>query len=195
MPSYAQLKAYRTARGLPWFTKAHDLNLFVLLGPQIGAWDDHVVAAFTDTSGREIVESYPATADASAAEWIKPTNPAGCWWTRPQHVPGAFVLGESKGRPALRQAKPFEGARWPGGSVPTPAQLMALPVQTGLHQTHIHGRVSHRAPPKPEPGDSQACTVLLYTYHLAALVALVQAQAAEGHGDKVSCTWAWAADI
>ena len=198
---YARLKSYRLAIGAPWFTDPFDLNLFVFRSGQIGAWDDRVIVACTDDAARPLVESFVATGDAWVGEWKNPTHRDGCIWILNQHVPGGLELGSFKGRPALRQVKPFRYVRWPIGTgrIPMVSDLLALETDgadfAANRGTHIHNRVSGRTPNRPAPNDSEGCTVLLYQHQHAALIQLVEEQRARHRTGIVSPTFALIDDL
>lgn len=178
MVSYFKLKAYRESIGAPWFTDPWDLNLIVARSGFVGFWDDLIILAFTDSAGRQVVESYPATGDAWQGEWLRPTHPEGCIYVLDQHVKGGLELGLFKGRPALRQRRPFKYVRWPRnkGHVPSVEELDVLSSFIGTQGTHIHNRVSGNTPEKPATDDSEGCTVALYQHHWASVINLVEEQ-------------------
>lgn len=197
--TYAGLRALRYAKGLPWFTKPWDLNLVILRSGVVGVWDDLVAMACIDDSGREVLQLARATGDAWEGEWTNPTHPDGCVWVTDQHVPRGFVLGDHKGRPALRQPYEvhFEYVRWPRsmGRVPSVAELEAQPHFMAYCGTHLHNRHNGRSPAKPRPDDSEGCTVNLYRHEHAAIIELVKVQK-EVHGTAVvSPTFAKLSDL
>jgi len=195
MNIYARAKALRESVGAPWFTAPWDLNLIVIRSGRVGRWDDRIVVATVDDTGREIVLVCQATGDAWEGEWTNPTHPDGCIYVLDQHVPGGYALGEHKGRPALRQQRPFHCVRWPRtrGTVPTVEELEELAEFghdfTENRGTHIHNRVSDRAPEAPATNDSEGCTVTLYQHQHAALIELVKVQKRVRGSDVVSPTF------
>lgn len=177
VPTYDELRAYRELIQAPWFTLPWDLNLFIARSGKVGQWDDLVLFAFVDDGGRDVVEAYIATGDAWQGEWLNPSHPGGCIYVLNQHVPGGLELGTFNGRPALRQQKPFRCVRWPpDGTIPMVAALDLRPSFVANRGTHVHNRVSGRAPEKPVTDDSEGCTVLLYQHQHAAMIRLVQEQ-------------------
>lgn len=171
------LKSYRRTINAPWFGDPWDLNLFVARDGVVGTWGDRVIAATVDDAGRDVVVQCVATGDASGGEWRAPTNPAGCVWTRDQHIPSGLILGEHKGRPALLQVRPFAYVRWKDPShVPTVAELEARPTFIAMCGTHVHNRVSDKTPQVPGLDDSEGCSVNLYQHEHAALIRLVEQQ-------------------
>lgn len=182
MNLYQRAKALRESIGAPWFTKPWDLNLIVVRSGKVGEWDDRVIVACLDDDGREVVHVCRATGDAWVGEWTDPSHPDGCIFVLDQHVQGGLVLGEHKGRPALRQNKPFHCVRWPParGTVPTVAELEELAEFghdfTENRGTHLHNRVSNRTPEKPSTDDSEGCTVNLYYHQHIGLIELVKIQ-------------------
>ncbi len=185
---YDRLKAYRESVGAPWFDAPWDLNLCVIRSGTVGVWDDRVVICTTDEAGRRVVQRVVATGDAWEGEWLEPSHPDGCVYVLDQHVPGGLILGEHKGRPALRQQKPFRCVRWPAGeAVPTVAQLEDRALTravSDIRGTHLHNRVSGMAPEKPAANDSEGCTVSLYYHQHAAMIELVRQQE-RVHGSTV----------
>jgi len=199
MKQWERLKAYRETHGFPWFTLPWDLNLFVIRDDVVGTWDDWVVLTCVDDSDRRIVQRVRATGDASEDEWLNPTHPDGCNYVLDQHVPGGLILGEHKGRPALRQNKPFLNVRWPAdGTIPSVAQLEARAVDHGfvdIRGTHLHNNWDGKAPPKPRPNESESCTVSLWWHQHAAMIELVKQQLKFRGSAVVSPTFLKRADI
>ncbi len=197
MLQYNRLKHYREQRGYPWFTKPWDLNLFIARSNFVGEWDDLVIFAWTDDDGRECAEAFIATGDASEAEWTDSEHPQGCVWVKSQHVPGGLKLGAFKGRPALRQVKPFECVRWPKskGYVPTVDELEALPAFVDNRGCHIHNRWNNMTPAAPKRGDSRGCTVILYPHHHVSAITLVKVQLDRHGTDSVSPTYCKLSDL
>jgi len=200
MKRWERLKAYREERGYPWFTLPWDLNLFVIRDDVVGTWGDLVVLTCVDDSGRRIVQRVRATGDASEDEWLNPTHPDGCNYVLDQHVPGGLILGEHKGRPALRQQKSFLNVRWPAnGTIPSVSQLEAR-AATGhsfvdIRGTHLHNNWDGKAPEKPRPGESESCTVSLWRHQHAAMIELVKQQFMFRGSTVVSPTFLKRADI
>lgn len=181
MSLYQALRQQRQAARLPWFDKPWDLNLFVVRSGAVGLWDDWVVVCCADDARREVVHVALATGDAWRGEWLHPTHPDGCLYTLDGHYPGGLDLGQFKGRPALRQRKPFNYVRWPPSATftPTVKQLKDLARKhsfSDIRGTHIHNRYSGSAPSIPQTNDSEGCTVLLYQHEHAALIKLVELQ-------------------
>jgi hypothetical protein len=177
---WERLKAYREAHNYPWFTAPWDLNLFVLRSGEVGKWDDLAVVTCVDEAGRQVVQRVRCTSDAWEGEWTDPTHPDGCLYVLDQHVAGGLQLGEHRGRPALRQRKPFSYVRWPAdGTVPTVEQLEAHASTSSfsaVRGTHLHNNWDGRAPVKPRPGESEGCTVSLWRHQHAALIELTKQQ-------------------
>lgn len=189
MRLWKKLKEYRESRGLPWFSKPWDLNLFVLRDGVVGNWRDTVLCTCVDDAGRRVVLRTKCTSDASLHEWTNPTHPDGCIYVLDQHVPGGLVLGEFKGRHALRQKEDFLYVRWPKskGYVPKVSELEVLAVDHSFSAnrgTHLHNRRDGSAPAKPIPDDSEGCTVNLYRHEHAALIEMVKQQR-RFHGSAV----------
>lgn len=180
MRLWKKLKEYRETRGIPFFTEPWDLNLFVLRSDTVGSWDDLILVTCIDDSRRRIVERIRCTGDASEEEWVDPTHPDGCIYVLDQHVPGGLVLGEFKGRPALRQNADFLYVRWAvDGLIPSVADLEARAADHSFSAnrgTHIHNNWDGKAPPKPRPDESEGCTVPLWRHQHAALIELVRQQ-------------------
>lgn len=194
MRLWERLKEYREVRGMPWFTRPWDLNLFVLRDGVVGTWEDLIVATCVDDAGRRIVQRVRSTGDASKQEWLHPTHPDGCIYTPDQHVPGGLQLGEYKGRDALLQIQPFLNVRWPpDGRVPNVAQLEARVADghafTANRGTHIHNNWDGKAPPRPRPGETEGCTVPLWRHQHAALIELVRQQLLFRRSGVVSPTY------
>lgn len=186
---YEMCRAYRESIGAPWFTAAWDINLIISRDDVVGTWGDRAFACTVDDAERIVVQTIRCTSDAWEGEWAAPSHPDGCVWVLNQHVPGGFTLGEHKGRPALRQARPFLNVRWPASSgVPTVEQLEARAnagfAFSDVRGTHFHNRVNGDAPARPRPNDSEGCTVSLYYHQHAALIALVERQR-DVHGSTV----------
>jgi len=191
-PSYSECRALREGAGAPWFSDQWDLNLLILRSGVVGEWDDLAVVACLDDEGREVVQAVQVTADAWRGEWLQPTNAAGCVYILDGHYPGGYSLGAHRGRPALRQRKPFSYVRWPAGSVPTVGDLEARAVEHAFESicgTHLHNRATARAPDRPRTDDSEGCVVSLYYHEHAALVELVATQATRAGSDIVSPTF------
>lgn len=190
MTLYNTLKEYRLDNSLPWFDKPFDLNLICLRSDElVGEWDSLMVIACLDDSGREIVQRVRVTDDAWVGEWSDPTNRDGCIFVLDGHYPKGFVLGEHKGRVALRQNAPFRYVRWPaGGSVPSIADLEARAAAghefTNVCGTHWHNRYDDRAPPRPMKDDSEGCFVSLWRHQHAAGMELAAIQKRR-HGSGV----------
>lgn len=181
MKLWEKVKAYRDERGYPWYDKPWDLNLFVIRDDVVGTWGDWVVITCLDDFGRRIVQRIRATGDASEDEWLNPTHPDGCNYVLDQHVPGGLILGEHRGRPALRQQKPFFNVRWPAdGTTPRVSQLEARAEEghafVDIRGTHLHNNWDGRAPERPRPGESESCTVSLWWHQHAAMIELVKQQ-------------------
>lgn len=191
MNLYAACRSYRRTIGAPWFTRPWDLNLLVARSERVGLWDDLVIVATLDDSGREVVLECMATGDAWAGEWIGPSNGAGCIFTLDQHVKGGLQLGEHNGRPALRQVADFRYVRWPPSMkrAPTVGELEMQSSSKGINGTHIHNRVSDKAPMAPAMDDSEGCTVLLYQHEYAALIRMCEQQIARHGIDRFSPTY------
>ena len=180
MNLYDRCHRYRESIGAPWFIKPWDINLLVIRSGVVGAWDDLVVLCCIDDADRRIVHRVRATGDAWSGEWLAPSHPGGCIYVLDQHVHGGLVLGEHKGRPALRQNAAFECVRWiPDNTIPTVAQLEARAVEHSFNDirgTHLHNRYSGRSPDKPQTDDSEGCTVSLYRHEHIAMCELVKQQ-------------------
>lgn len=179
--AYDMCRGYRGAIDVPWFTAPWDLNLIISRDNAVGTWGDRAFVCFTDDAGRELVQVIRCTSDAWQGEWTAPSHPDGCLWVVNQHIPQGFVLGEHKGRPALRQQRAFLNVRWPAANgVPTTSQLedranLGLAF-TEARGTHFHNRVNGDAPERPRPNDSEGCTVSLWQHQHAALISLVKRQ-------------------
>lgn len=184
--NYDALQTYRKAIGAPWFVAPWDLNLFIARSGKVGLWDDKVLVACVDDSGKKIVLGCTATSDAWEGEWTNPSHPQGCVYVLDQHVAGGYGLGAHKNRPCLRQRMPFKCVRWPPdtGRVPTVEELDARTPFVGDQGTHIHNRVTDRAPAKPAPDDSEGCVVTLYQHEHAGLMRIVRQQHAR-HGSAI----------
>jgi hypothetical protein len=179
--TYDQLKALRASLGVPWFTKAWDINLVILRSDSVGQWDDLVAAACLDDAGRQVVQCCVATGDASPQEWLNPTHEDGCVYVVDQHVQGGLELGLHRGRDALVQRREFRNVRWPRGMgmLPTPQELEELSKVAGFEDfrgTNLHNRVNYSAPLEMKAYDGQGCTVTLYRHQHAALLELVRTQ-------------------
>jgi hypothetical protein len=185
---YDDCRTYRELNGFPWFVEPWDLNLLVVRSGKVGVWDDVVLVACVDEAGREIVQRVRATGDAWEGEWTEPTHPMGAVYVLDQHVPGGLILGEHRGRPALRQRVAFRCVRWaPDGQVPTVKQLEQLGQVAWFEEirgTHLHNRRDGQAPAKPVRDDSEGCTVSLWYHQHAAMIELVKRQQ-EVHGTAV----------
>jgi len=181
VPTYDECAALQVERANPWFSEPWDLNLLILRSGTVGQWDDLAVMAFMDDNGRNLVYAVQCTADAWEGEWTNPTHPDGCCYILDGRYPGGYALGEHKGRPALRQQKPFDYVRWPKGrTVPSVADLDALAAE-GAHfsdicGTHLHNRASGRSPAQPRTDDSEGCVVSLHYHEHAGLIELVRQQ-------------------
>jgi hypothetical protein len=191
MISHATLRAYRESISAPWFVQPWDINLFVARDGVVGTWGDLVIAACKDDANREVTLVLSATGDAWGGEWTNPTNPKGCVFTLDGHYGSGLILGEHKGRPALRQNAPFRYVRWPrtSGHVPSVTELEALPSFVGIAGTHVHNRAGDRTPDVPATDDSEGCTVLLYQHEHAALIRLVGQQLSRRGTATVSPTF------
>jgi hypothetical protein len=199
-PTFQQLRAYRLSRGLPWFDDPYDLNLAIVRGELVGEWDDLVCIAYIDEDGREVVESWPCTADAWRGEWADPTHPDGCVYILDQHVPGGYKPGLHRGRLAMRQARPFHYVRWPAalGRVPSVQDLEDRAALHGFHDnrgTHIHNRVSARTPVRPARDDSEGCVVTLRQHHMRSIRDLVALQQRHVGSAVLSPTFVRARDL
>ena len=198
-PTYAQLAGYRRAHGLPWFRHGWDLNLLICRSEEIGTYDDLVAVACIDDAGREFVRCYPATGEAGAAVYLKPSHPDGTVYVLDQHVPGGLELGLHKDRSALRQRRSFAYVRWPAdGTVPTPAMLAAR-AEDGhqfddIRYTNVHNRAGDRSPAVVNR-DSEGCTVILYQCDHASLLELVRIQRARRGSAVVSPTYCRLSDV
>lgn len=191
---YDRCKRYRESIGAPWFTEPWDLNLLVARSGTVGEWDDRVIICCRDDADRPIVQVVRATGDAWEGEWLEPTHPDGCLYVLDQHVPGGLQLGEHRGRPALRQIKPFRCVRWaPDGTVPTVDQLEARAAAGhdfyGVQGTHLHNNWDGTAPPRPRRNESEGCTVSLWWHQHAAMIELVKLQRRHRGTDIVSPTY------
>jgi len=194
VPSYQELAALRVSNAQPWFTDAWDLNLVILRSGYVGRWDDLVVVATVDDAGREIVYPVACTADAWPGEWVDPTNPSGCVYILDGHYPGGLSLGEHKGRPALRQVRPFDCVRWPATlrTVPTVEELEAVAQSSrfsAICGTHLHSCYTSRSTAEPPPDSSEGCVVSLHRHEHAGLVELVRQQGRHAGGVTVSPTF------
>lgn len=198
---YERCSSYRRARGLPWFTKAWDLNVLVFRSSKVGSYDDLGVVCCLDDVGRRIAHRLSVTGDAWEGEWLHPSHPDGCIYILDQHVPRGFVVGTHKGRPALRQASPFRYVRWPKemGTVPSVHDLelrgasgYSFSDQCG---THWHNNWDGMSPEKPRRDESEGCTVSLYWHEHAALLALVEQQRRFRGSDVVSPTFGKLSDL
>lgn len=189
----ALLRGYRAKIGAPWFDKAWDLNYFVLRSPRVGEFDDLSIFATRDDAGRDVALVCKAAGDAWGGEWTNPSNPLGVPYTLDGHYPQALELGTFKGRPALLQVKPWRYVRWKGDHLPTVAELeeRAKVAQfTGQCGTHVHNRVSYRAPLVPGKDDTEGCTLHCYQHEHAAAIELVGTQFKVHNTSKVSPTFA-----
>lgn len=181
MDLFNVLKKYRKDRDMPWFTKAWDLNLFIIRSGNVGAWDDFVVYCCRDDSYREITLQMAATGDAWEGEWLNPSHPDGTVYVLDGHYPGGMELGKYKDRVCLRQRKSFSNVRWPAdGTVPTIDQLETRAAGghafLDIRGTHLHNSFDGKAPLKPRRNESEGCTVPLYRHMHAAGMELVEQQ-------------------
>lgn len=87
---YSLLKKAVNAKGYKWFTEPFKLNIVGIRNmqgskvtnygrslPGTNHFDDLICVAYTDGSGNEVAESFPASTDPGFANLIKPSNPAG----------------------------------------------------------------------------------------------------------------------
>lgn len=200
MKLWEKLKAYREKKGLPWFTEPWDLNLFILRSGRVGEWDDLWFLTCVDDSNRRIVQRVKATSDAWAGEWTNPTHPDGTVFILNGHYPGGYERGLHKGRICLRQRVNFEYVRWPAnGQIPTVAQLNSLAASGKSfwdnRGTHIHNRISGKAPAKPQRDDSEGCVVSLWYHQHMAGIELVKQQERFRGSSIVSPTFLRAEDL
>lgn len=170
----AELKRFYAEKGYVWHTEPWRLNLCFLRGPLLGKWDDLAVLVRTTDTGEVQTLFVAVTADASATEWVHPKHPDGCVYVMNGQYVDGFVPGFHNGRRAFRQNADFLNVRWPGGSVPTVAALVALGATRSFwakRGTHWHNRFNNVTPATPLKGDSEGCMVSLhYDQHEAAMV-------------------------
>lgn len=195
---YATLRSYRQAIGAPWFTKPWDLNLLIFRDQEVGTFGDRVMIATRDDAGLPVVFVAEAAGDAWRGEWLRPTHPQGCVFTLNGHYPGGFRVGLHKRRPALVQARPFRYVRWPGGSVPTVAQLEARALHhafTDNRATNLHNRAGLASPAIPGTDDTEGCTLIRHQHEHAAIMQLAKQQEKIRGSDVVSPTFGSLADL
>ncbi len=199
-PTYAQLKAYREDRGLPWFDALYDLNLVILRDEEVGNWGDWICLAFTDETGQQVVEAFQSSADAWDGEWTDPTHPGGCIFIVDQHVVGGYAPGPHNGRPAIRQVRPFTYVRWPPGKgyKPTVRELEARRPRhefEAIRNTNLHDRVSDRQPDRPARDDSEGCPLTRSRASLVRIRALAATQKRHVGTDAMSPTFGRLKDL